>query len=64
MGKLSIRLSNSLDNRVRRLAEKVSTLMTGDYLAERAARGDRKLFEAALRRIPDVEPREDDFIQV
>jgi len=41
------------------LAEKVSALMTEDYLADRAKRGDRAKFEAALAKVADVEP--DDY---
>jgi hypothetical protein len=42
------------------VAEKLSALMTEDYLAERAARGSRERFEAVLRKVPDVEPEERD----
>jgi len=38
------------------LAEKVSALRTESYLAERAARGDRTKFEAAMTKVADVEP--------
>lgn len=38
------------------LAEKVSALATESYLEERAARGDRANFEAALAKVADVEP--------
>lgn len=38
------------------LAEKLSALTTESYLGERAKRGDRAKFEAALAKIPDVEP--------
>ena len=41
-------------------AEKLAALMTVDYLEERAKRGARKKFEAALKRLPDVEPADDD----
>lgn len=44
------------------LAETVSALAGPDGLAARAARGDRKLFEAALRKVADVEPDEQDRI--
>ena len=78
MSTLSLRLPNSLHDRVRKLAEaegvsinqfvstavaeKMSALMTSDYLAERAARGSRERFEAALRQFPDVPPFEEDEI--
>jgi hypothetical protein len=42
------------------LAEKLSALMTEDYLRQRAARGDRGRFEAALSKVPDVEPETGD----
>jgi len=42
------------------VAEKLSALMTEDYLEERAARGSRKRFEAVLEKVPDVEPEERD----
>lgn len=72
MSALSIRLPNSLHERVRdlaaregisinqlvatALAEKMSALMTADYLETRARRGSRAKFLAALARVPDVEP--------
>jgi hypothetical protein len=37
------------------LAEKLAALATVEYL-ERAKRGDRKKFLAAMARVPDVEP--------
>jgi len=42
------------------LAEKMSALMTVDYLKERAARGDRGRFERAMGKVPDTEPDERD----
>lgn len=41
-------------------AEKAAAWMTVEYLRARAARGDRKSFERALERVPDVEPEEHD----
>lgn len=38
------------------LAEKVSSLMTEDYLGQRAQRGSRKKFRRALAKVADVEP--------
>ena len=38
------------------LAEKLSALATQDYLEQRAARGNRTAFEAALAQVPDAEP--------
>ena len=72
MSALSIRLPESLHQRVRELAaregisinqliaaalaEKMSAIMTADYLEARARRGTRKKFLAALAQVPDVEP--------
>ncbi len=42
------------------LAEKLSALMTLDYLDERAARGDRQRFERAMGRVPEVEAGRED----
>jgi hypothetical protein len=42
------------------LAEKLSALMAEDYLVMRARRGDRAKFEAAMAKVPDVEPEEAD----
>jgi len=38
------------------LAEKVSALMTEDYLSKRAAPGSRKKFERAMANVPSVPP--------
>lgn len=43
-------------------AEKAAAWMTIEYLRTRAARGDRKSFERALERVPDVEPEKDDLL--
>jgi hypothetical protein len=72
MSTLSIRLPNSLHERVRELAaregisinqwvatalaEKISALMTPDYLEAGARRGTRSKFVAALAQVPDVAP--------
>ncbi len=42
------------------VAEKISALMTEEYLTERAQRGSRTKFEAALAKVTDVEPDEED----
>jgi hypothetical protein len=42
------------------LAEKISALLTEKYLEEKAAKGDRKKFEAALSKVKDEEPEEKD----
>jgi hypothetical protein len=42
-------------------AEKLAALMTTvEYLDERARRGSREKFEAALASLPDVEPDDED----
>ncbi len=76
MSTISLRLPDSLHEQIRKLAhvdgisinqfistaaaEKLAALMTVDYLEERAKRGSRQRFEAALKRLPDVEPVDDD----
>ena len=76
MSTISLRLPESLHEKVRELAEqeivsinqlitlavaeKVSALMTEDYLRERAERGDNARFLAAMAKVPDVEPDEND----
>ncbi len=78
MSTISLRLPRSLHNTAREwadkesisinqfitlaLAEKLSALMTEEYLGERAKRGDRKKFERAMARVADVEPEERDRI--
>jgi hypothetical protein len=42
------------------LAEKISALTTEDYLKARAARGDRDKFLAAMAKVADIEPEDDD----
>ncbi len=39
------------------LAEKIAALETERYLQERARRGDRSAFEAALAKVADAEPK-------
>lgn len=76
MSTISLRLPESLHNKVRELAkaedvsinqlittalaEKMSALMTVDYLEERAARGDRPGFERAMGKVKDIDPDGDD----
>jgi predicted transcriptional regulator len=76
MSTISLRLPESLHRKARELAksedvsinqlittalaEKMSALMTVDYLQERAARGDRGRFERAMTKVPDVLPDERD----
>lgn len=42
------------------IAEKASALMTESYLSERAARGTRSRYDAALAAVPDTEPETGD----
>ncbi|MDP2232246.1 MAG: toxin-antitoxin system HicB family antitoxin [Actinomycetota bacterium] len=76
MGTISLRLPESLHKKVRELAksenvsinqlittalaEKMSALLTVDYLRERGALGDRAKYEAVLGEVRDVEPAEGD----
>lgn len=76
MSTLSVRLPDSLHKKLKELAEKegvsmnqfitlavsekMSALLTVDYLKERAERGNRKAFEEILSDVPDVEPEEYD----
>jgi len=78
MGTISLRLPDSLHKRVRELAqreqisinqfiatalaEKMSALLTGEYLRERARRGSRRKFNRALAKVRDVRPDEADSI--
>jgi len=78
MSTISLRLPNYLHSTVREwagresisinqfitlaLAEKLSALMTEEYLGERAKRGDRQKFERAMARVADIEPEEQDKI--
>lgn len=74
MSTLSLRLPSSQHRALRELArregvsinqlitsavgEKMAALMTESYLADRASRGDRSVFERVLQKVPDVEPEE------
>lgn len=76
MSAINLRLPESLHKAIRELAkednisinqfitlavaEKVSALMTEAYLSERASRASRAKFDAALAKVPDVEPDEHD----
>ncbi|MFI5247737.1 MAG: toxin-antitoxin system HicB family antitoxin [Nitrospirales bacterium] len=76
MSTISLRLPASLHKSVRELAkredvsinqlittalaEKLSALMTVDYLEERAKRGRRRKFERAMAKVRAVEPEERD----
>ena len=76
MSTMSLRLPDSLHETAKRLAkqdhisvnqfvtmaiaEKISALMTEEYLEERARRGNKARFDEILSRVPDVEPEEAD----
>ncbi len=76
MSTISLRLPESLHKQARELAkrenisinqfvatavaEKMSTLLAGEYLEKRAARGSRARFKRALARVADREPEERD----
>ena len=76
MSTISLRLPDSLHDRVRELArregvsinqfittalaEKLSALLTEEYLEARAARGDRARFERALSGVKDRDPEPGD----
>ena len=78
MSTLSLRLPDSLHETVKQLAkqdhisvnqfvtvavaEKISALLTEDYLEQRAQRSNRSKFEEILRRVPDVEPEDYDRV--
>jgi len=72
MSALSLRLPESIHNRLREIAkqdnvsinqfissavsEKISALMTEEYLTQRAKMASRDKFTAALDAVPDTEP--------
>ena len=76
MSTLSLRLPESLHRQARELAkqegisinqlvttalaEKMSALMTGEYLQSRVARGDRQKFARALGKVRDRRPKDKD----
>ena len=78
MSAISLRLPESLHNKARELAaaedvsinqliatalaEKVSALMTVDYLRERAAKGDRSDFERVMKNVSASEPDAQDAL--
>jgi hypothetical protein len=78
MSAINLRLPESLHKAIRELAkednisinqfitlavaEKVSALMTEDYLTERANRASRAWFEAALSNVANTEPDRQDAL--
>ena len=76
MGALSVRLPNSLHEKIEELAkaeglsfnqfmvtataEKIAALLPEDYLAQEAKQGKRADFEKVLKAVPHIEPEEHD----
>ena len=76
MSAISLRLPNSIHNKVREvaqqegisknsfiataLAEKLSALLTKEYLEIRAERSSKEKFQEALSEVPDIEPEKYD----
>lgn len=76
MSTISLRLSESLHERLRELAqregvsmnqlinsavtEKISALLTEEYLKSRAKRGGRRKYDKVLGKVRDVEPDAND----
>jgi hypothetical protein len=44
------------------IAEKLSALMTENYLKEKAKRGNRSKYEKILAKVPDMEPQPYDML--
>ena len=79
MSALSVRLPESLHRKLAEVAkregisinqlinsavaEKMSALLTEEYLAARAKRASRRKFASVLSKVPDVEPEAADRIQ-
>jgi predicted DNA-binding protein len=78
MSTISLRLPDSLHERIRKLAkkdrisinqfaasalaEKISALETEDYLSQRAKRASRAKFDQALSKVSGVEPEDRDKV--
>ena len=78
MSAISLRLPESLHKQVRDLArregisinqlistavaEKLSALLTEEYLEKRARRGDRQVFDTVLGRVRDTKPDDGDEV--
>lgn len=76
MSTISLRLSESLLKKARELArkentsinqlvssalaEKISALMTEEYIEQRAKRASKEKFKKVLAKVPDIEPEEFD----
>ena len=78
MSTISLRLPQSLHKSVRELAkkddisinqfittalaEKMSALMTSDYLEARAKQGSREKYEHIMAKVKDIEPEKKDLL--
>ena len=76
MSTLSVRLPESLHKKIKELAEqegvsmnqfitlavseKMSALLTIDYLKKRAEKASKQKFKNIMEQVPDVEPEEND----
>jgi hypothetical protein len=49
-----------MDRFIAMAIERMASLLEENYLEERARRGSRERYEAALAQVPDVEPEEYD----
>lgn len=79
MSTMSLRLPESLHQKVRELAEregvsinqlvttalaeKISALLTEEYLEARAKRGSREKFREILNKVPDTQPEPGDELE-
>ena len=78
MSKLTVRLPESLHSKIKELAkaegisinqflvvaaaEKMSALLTEDFLENEAKQGQRKDFESFLKKVPNAEPETYDHL--
>ena len=78
MSTLSLRIPDSLHQEVKSLvkkegisinqfissavAEKMSALLTEEYLMKRAQKGNQQAFVEAMSKVPDIEPDSDDLL--
>ena len=78
MSTISLRLSETLHKQIRLLAkreqisinqlistavaEKLSALLTEEYLQARASKGDRVRFDSVLAKVKDIEPQDGDAL--
>ena len=78
MSTLSLRLPDSLHEQVKHLAkqdgisinqfissavaEKMSAMLTQEYIESRAKKGSKKAFEKAMSKVPDIKPDGEDAL--